>query len=378
MTGHREDSINKPGILHIITPEYSPTIGGIADHTKLLADGLRPRGWSVRVWCLGKKRSPELIVDGKKPVGLGSSPWAYQIADRQIRSDGGSILLQWVPQAYGFAAMNLPFCLWVWSLARRGIPLYLMAHEVYVNPRKGTWKQRIVGWVQFFLVGLLLRRACYAWGSTIHFCRLLRGCSVDFRPPIGWLPVFSNVPVIHAPGRIKKLRDELLVPNGEPLLGHFSTFNPHHASLLKEMICRLSELRSSQRFILIGKNSRAFLDLLAAENPQAASRCTATGGVSLEDLSIHLQSCDLMLQPYAGGVNSRQGSVMACLGHGLPVATTRGWMTEDVWKSTENPFLLHASRIDELCTKVQDLISSPGSLHDMGERALESYNTFLP
>ena len=40
-----------PGAFHLITCEYPPEVGGVAEHTRSVATGLAAAGVSVHVWC---------------------------------------------------------------------------------------------------------------------------------------------------------------------------------------------------------------------------------------------------------------------------------------------------------------------------------------
>jgi glycosyltransferase involved in cell wall biosynthesis len=83
--------------------------------------------------------------------------------------------------------------------------------------------------------------------------------------------------------------------------------------------------------LLIGADSTNFRDRWVGANPKLADKVYATGALAPERLSLALQACDMMIQPYQDGVSTRRGSVMAALAHGRAVVTTNGVATEPLW-----------------------------------------------
>src|SRR5688572_25550617 len=96
----------------IVTGEYPPQSGGVADYTALVARGLADAGDAVAVYAPRHSRggddSPGVPVvrlpDHFGPRGLLALDAALARGPRPDR-----ILIQYVPHAYGWKAMNLPF-----------------------------------------------------------------------------------------------------------------------------------------------------------------------------------------------------------------------------------------------------------------------------
>jgi hypothetical protein len=68
--------------------------------------------------------------------------------------------------------------------------------------------------------------------------------------------------------------------------------------------------------------------------PAFRGRLTGTGRASANEISLRLQSCDLLVQPYPDGVTTRRTSVMAALSNARAVVTSDGPLTENVWRET--------------------------------------------
>src|SRR3954466_9251737 len=102
--------------IHLLTPEYPPMSGGVADYTRLVARGLSAAGDDVHVWCAAGGRGgaagrftvhPELGTFQRADLAR-----AGKLLD--TFSSPRRLLVQWVPHGYGFRAMNVGFCLWLW------------------------------------------------------------------------------------------------------------------------------------------------------------------------------------------------------------------------------------------------------------------------
>jgi glycosyltransferase involved in cell wall biosynthesis len=99
----------------------------------------------------------------------------------------------------------------------------------------------------------------------------------------------------------------------------------------------------------------------------------ATGGLPPEDVAAHLAACDVLLQPYPDGVSSRRSSVMAGLALGLPVVTTHGFLTEDIWDKTGAVALVPVAA-EALVAATDAILSDPGRQSQMALRAAAAYH----
>ena len=152
------------------------------------------------------------------------------------------------------------------------------------------------------------------------------------RVPFHWLPVPSNIPVANNPQRVQEVRNRYC--QGGSLIGHFGTYGAPLASMLEPILKALAHDPVPQTILLMGIGSQQFREALIKKQPQLSERIQATGALPPEDLSCHISACDLLIQPYPDGVSSRRTSFMAGLSHGIPVVTTAGLLTEDLWAAT--------------------------------------------
>jgi glycosyltransferase involved in cell wall biosynthesis len=133
-------------------------------------------------------------------------------------------------------------------------------------------------------------------------------------------------------------------------------------------------LRPELSALLIGRGGEAFAAELAKEHPNLAQRICATGELEQGSVSVHLQACDVFLQPYADGATSRRTSLMAALAHGKPIVTSQGRHTEPVWSQSGGVKLV-ANDSDEQIRAVQALLEDTAARDRLGAAASALYDS---
>ena len=348
---------------HIISPEYPPQDGGVADYTRLVARELVARGDRVHVWTSAAAQVglAEAGVEIHRLPGRFGPRALVALGHRLEAAGPGQILVQYVPQGFGMKGMNLPLCLWL--LARRRAGVSVMFHEVAVAV---VWRQplrhSVIGIVNRAMAFAITRAARRCFVATPHWETLLR----PFAPAgiaITWLPVPSNVPVVDDPAGVRAIRKTLMV-EGSMILGHFGTAREDWiAERLAVVVLPLLRERPGVAFLLLGRDSLELRARLLAGAPELRDRIQASGPLGSSDLSRHLSACDVMLQPYGDGVSTRRTSVMAALAHRRPVLTTTGFVTEPLWEQTASVALAavdDAAAMSALLARLMD---------DAGQRA---------
>jgi glycosyltransferase involved in cell wall biosynthesis len=313
----------------VLTGEYPPDPGGVSDYTRLVARGLAAAGDSVRVFAPPRRGKGDAVDPGVAVhrllgrFGPRSLAELERLLMREPRPD--RILVQYVPHAFGFKAMNLPFALWVAKRFRRTAPVWVMFHEVVFPFRWWPATHAVLGAATRVMARLVAAAADRVFVSIPAWGGLLRRISPRAKPA-EWLPVPCNVATAAEPEEVADVR-AAHAPAG-PLVGHFGTFAPPITALLAPAVSALLELRPDVRVLLIGRQS----DRYRAELPPAlADRVSATGDLPPGAVAAHLRACDLVLQPYPDGVSARRGSVMASIANGVPVVTNLGPLSEPLW-----------------------------------------------
>jgi glycosyltransferase involved in cell wall biosynthesis len=353
----------------ILTGEYPPQSGGVADYTALVAHALAARGDRVRVYaprCDGADQTPSggvevvRLPDHFGPRGLAAlDGWLH----RRPRPD--RVLIQYVPHAFGYRAMNLAFAAWVSARAGRVAPVWVMFHEVNVPFRWWPAASALLGAAHALMARLVVGAAgrvfvsIPAWGDRLRrICPRVRTAE--------WLPIPSNIPAEHGP-RVGHTGDGAVI-------GHFGTYGPATAGLLGAALNRLLAAGPGRAAVLLGRGGAAFRDGFAARFPALADRVLAPGELPPDALSARLRECDVLLQPYSDGISSRRTSAMAGLANGVAVVTNLGELSEPLWAGAEGIRLAAAPDPDALAAAVEAVLTLPApAREELGRRAAVLY-----
>ena len=358
---------------HILTGEYPPQLGGVADYTWQVARGLAAEGDEVQVWA-PRSRGAGLNELGvtlhRLPDHFG--PRGLALLSRSIgRQSGARILVQYVPHAFGWKAMNLPLCLWL--AGQRGNDLTVMFHEVAVAV--GTdqrLRDNLLGIVNRLMAWTVARSAGQIFFAVPGWEPLLRP-AIGKRTPVRWLPVPSNVPRIDDPAAAHEIRRQHL-GQSKFLIGHFGTYGAWIADAVHVLAIDLLRRRGDVTLLLMGTNSRVFRDRLVEADGSLAPRVRATGRLAAEELSLHVSACDLMVQPYPDGISGRRTSAMLVLSHGVPIVSTLGHLSEPLWKECGAVALGSAGDADRLTDQVERLLDDSGERRRLKSAGRDLYD----
>ena len=353
----------------ILTGEYPPRLGGVSAYCRLLACGLAEQGDSVYVCAPGSPRSESGVTTWSLPdhYRLRSLWWLDHHLQR-LRPD--RLLLQYTPHAFGSKAMNLPFAAWLALRAKRIAPLWVMFHEVAFPFSWRPAKYMLLAGVHRLMARLLVSAAQRIFVATPAWEMLVRRCAPRCTS-IEWLPVPSNIPVYHNPSITAALRLRYAPPHN-PLVGHFGTYGPAISRLLIPTLQQIARQRTDVHFLLLGRRAAEFCQQLLPAEPMLAGRLHVLAETSDEAVSLHLQICDLLLQPYPDGVTSRRTTVMAGLAHGVPIVSNRGTLSEGFW--TDEVVAVASSPDPEaLADRVMALLDDSARRYALGQRGAELY-----
>jgi glycosyltransferase involved in cell wall biosynthesis len=362
---------------HILTPEFPPQTGGVGDYVFLLANGLAAAGDEVHVWgpsCPDAPQSSDGVVVhadcGRLAPGdlvrVGRLLDAFPTPRR--------VLVQWVPHGYGWRAMNLPFCLWLWGRSvRRRDEIDIMVHEPYLAFREGTWRRDAVAAVHRLMTVVLLASARRVWIAIPGWEDCWRPYALGRRLSFVWLPVPSALPPAE-PGRARAARLRYAGPSGL-LVGHFGTYGPPVRRLLDEVVPAVLDGRSRPSLLLLGARGDQFRQDLIGRRPDLAGRVHAPGRLPVDEVANHLAACDLAIQPYPDGISSRRTSAMASLAQGLPIVTTKGRLTEPLWNESGAVALADVGDRDGFASQVERLLGDPAARRQLGEGGRALYDS---
>jgi glycosyltransferase involved in cell wall biosynthesis len=359
---------------HMITGEYPPQAGGVSDYSRVVACGLAATGDKVEVYAPenpGVDPNDESVGIHRLPGHFG--PRALAELSRLIgRRKNERLLIQYVPHAFGFKAMNLPFCLWLYAHTRRNGGAAVIFHEVNLGYQPGDpARYWLLDAMTKIMARLVARSASRIFVATLAWESRLRRY-VARNQPIVWLPVPSNISVIDDPVRIAGTRRRYVPANGL-LVGHFSTHPPTITAMLRGIVPRILADHPTSTMILIGTNSDKFCESFGSEYPELANRVVATRALPAAELSVVISSCDLMVQPYPDGVTSRRTTMMAALDHARAIVTTQASFTEPLWQQSGAVVLVPAGDVDGFASAVSELIVDAGQRYQYGIAAKALY-----
>jgi hypothetical protein len=252
------------------------------------------------------------------------------LLDRELdaRPEPRRILVHYVPHAFGWKAVNVPFCIWLQR--RRRDSVWVMFHEVaYPIACRQSLRRNVLGLATRAMAGIVARAAERAFVSIPAWEPLIRAST---HARVTWLPVPSTIAIVADPSGVANIRARY--GGGRPLVGHFGTYGDLTRPLLFDALDQLFRLVEC-RVLLLGKRSEQVAAEFVAGQPDLAGCVRGTGALHADDVSRHVSACDVMMQPYPDGVSSRRTSVMVALSHSRAVATTHGALTESVWLQSQ-------------------------------------------
>jgi glycosyltransferase involved in cell wall biosynthesis len=356
---------------HVITAEYPPQGGGVADYTAAVAHGLARAGEDVHVWCGGREgEAREGAVIVHRNLGAFAPADLARLASALDASAGRRrLLVQWVPHAYGRNALNLGFCRWLRTRATSaGDAVDVMVHEPFL-PFAGGMRQHGAAAIQRLMTATVIRSARRVWVATPAWADSCRPFARRAR--FEWMPVPSGVPVTETyPSALA--RRELGLPPDTPIVGSFGRGGDYQREALLQAARLLATRSADARMLLIGADSDRLRAQLVSRDPALVPHVIATGPLDAAAVSRALHACTIMAQPYADGVCGRHSSVMAALAHGRPVVTTDGRFTEPVWRESGAVLLVPAAA--SASESIVTLLDDASTRHRLSNAARQLYD----
>lgn len=306
----------------MVTGEYPPMQGGVADYSRILAEHLQALG--VEMHLLTSTEAAD--APASPPVHAMMARWGWrelygQMADliRQLRPD--VINIQYQTAAYGLhpAINTLP-------LRFRRTPMVTTFHDLrvpYLFPKAGPLREQAV-W-------MLARhsRAVIATNEddAAELCRQRR------MPPVHEIPIGSNV-ICHLPDGFHRAqwRASWGLPSAGLVLCYFGFLNATKGGEdLVRCLGNLVRHGIDAHLLMIGgavgasdPANEAYLSSVLALIAELGLHAHVhwTDYLTDEEVSAAFALSDICVLPYRDGVSLRRGSLMAALAHGLPIIST--------------------------------------------------------
>ncbi len=304
----------------LITGEYPPAIGGIADYTASLARWLQAEGLAVAVCTTEAPNRSEgndgiavLRVPGWGIRSLG----AIVAAVERVQPD--VVHLQYQAAAYSMspAIVSLPYAI----RARSAAAFVTTFHDLrppYLFPKAGPLRR----WFNHALIGA---------SDAAIFTEPADLTRAHPRRPAFWIPIASSLTPAEPLDR-DAARRRFGLALDDVVIASFGFVNSSKGlDTLLRASERLVRARVPLRLLFIG-------DETGSSDPRNEEAATATRALTeslgLEDhvirtgllsdgeVSLAMAAADLAALPYRDGASLRRSSLLTCLAHGLPVVTT--------------------------------------------------------
>ena len=359
---------------HIVTPELPPDCGGVGDYTVQIADALARRGDTVSLY-VPRAATPRRALNGTEVITLDGRFGPRARRQLSVRLDGdrhGRLLVQYVPAVFGRRGTNVAFCRWLAARRDAGTDVRIMFHEPYLYLR---WRPDhiVTAFTQRAMAAILLDASTHLYLSTDTWRRYLARLRPDAIHNAVTLPIPSAIPRVDAAQAVRATRTTSL-GRASYLIGHFGSYGNHIATPLRRVLNDLLSSDSRVAALCAGAGSDRFVEAFLATYPACRGRLTASGRASAHDISVQLQACDVLVQPYPDGVTTRRTSVMAGLANACAVVTTDGKLTEDVWQAAGCVAMARAGDYAGLVHRTRELLTDAAAREGLQARASAAYD----
>jgi glycosyltransferase involved in cell wall biosynthesis len=355
----------KRGVL-IVSPEFPPMRGGVADHTLALAAELAARLSAVVLTNSGINPGPAGF-----PIQAQVRDW-HNVADlvaliEKLAPDH-ALLWQYVPHMYGRGGVNLALPAVMRKLQARGRRQLVIAHEIAAP--LSAWPQRLYyALAQRWQWRGILEAADAVGISTEAWLEEWSHRRPDCRKNFFLAPSPATIPVVPVEQDHRKhWRAQQGLPVDLPLLGYFGTLGSGRlADWLVKAWRQAQQPGAPVGFVCLGATPEFQPD--AALQPLFRP----LGYLPADAVSRALQAVDVLLLPFSDGVSERRTSFMAGLSHGLPIVTTTAQNTGPTLRRSDYFLAATESEPDAFATHAAHLLRQEKERGQLGQRAREVY-----
>ncbi len=358
----------------IISPEFPPDRGGVGDYTSVLADGLA-------------EKNEVIIVTSKSEAAISEGKNKFQII-RTIKNWGGFdlfhivsiirrfspelIIIQYVSFMYGRGGINLAFPL-LSILLRIRYRVFTMLHELF-TPLGHSIKTVLMSLVQRLMLFFLIIGSDKIGVSIQAWERMLKRFFFWRKRDFRWIPVLSNIKVAtktHDAGNLQRF-------NKNPLLAFFGSL--HVTKMVEFLTASLDALVKKgydSGLLIIGQDEKAIANYLKELPDYLRERIFCTGFCSSEDVSQYLSASNIFLLPLIDGISSRRTTLMTALKHGVPVVSTNGFLTDDIFLQEDFTLLSPSTDKELFVANVVRMADDESLRKTMGKKGRDAYERYF-
>ncbi len=365
----------------LITGEYPPMQGGVADYTRELARALARRHHEIGI--LTSTRATPSPSDPGISHFPQISRWGWNLWDEL-----DAFLAHWQPDVIHFQyqtaayAMHPALNLWAWrpwSQHPRSLTAVTF-HDLlppYLFP-KAHWLG-LRNWVTHTLA----RSLDIAITTNPEDTAQLQA----IRPDTQEIPIGSNIADATPPHFQRETwRAHWGLPANAPVICYFGFLNASKGGeMLVDVLKNLVDQGQDAHLLMIGGRVGAsdptndtYLQKVEARIHTAhlAQRVHWTDHIPHAQVSAAFHCADVCLLPYQDGASYRRGSFMAALTHGMPIVTTPPQVSYPELMHGQNVLLAPAHDVRAQSNAVAQLLSDENQRQLLGQNARQLARKF--
>lgn len=354
----------------LISGEYPPMEGGVADFTHLLSASLTELGAEVHVLTsVQASQAPNSQVR-RYPL---MCDWSWRALYDAVHCLCDKIHPDVLNIQYQAAAYNLHPAINLFPLLNRRLPVATTFHDLlvpYLFPKAGPLRWRANLALARSSAAVIVtnaedraKLARYGWMRRLEMIPI--GSNIAPSLPLGYNRAAWR--------RRWQLGDEAL------LLCYFGFLNASKGG--EELIAALDHLVKAGRdahLVMMGgavgasdPTNRVYLEQVqgAIRKRGLERRVIWTGYMPPEDVSACFGAADICVLPYRDGISFRRGSLMAALVHGMPIISTRPQVALPELCHGENVWLAPSRAPDALAAAIAHLADNPTLRQRLGAGA---------
>ena len=358
----------------IISPAFPPDNSGVGDYTEMLAEGLSDKH-EVIVITSEQKGLPQK-EKGRFHILRGIKKWGgynlFSILSIVKQFSPDLIIVQYVSFLYGKGGINITFPLFAVCLRVR-YRVMTMVHEPFISFGHSV-KYFLISIVQRLMLFFLIIGSDRIGVSIKVWERVLKRFFFWRKGDFRWIPIPSNIKI----STKTNIPEKLSRFNKKPLLAFFGSL--HITKIMEFLTASLDALVKKgydAGLIVIGQDENEISAYIKELPDYLRERIFCTGYCSSEDVSRYLSITDIFLLPLIDGISSRRTTLMTALKHGVPVVSTNGFLTDDIFLQ-ENFTLLSPSTDKALFVANVVRMADDDTLRkNMGKRGKEAYEKYF-
>jgi len=366
----------------LLTGEYPPMEGGVADFTRILSRALVHQGIDVHVLTSTKSASEDEHEEAANGIAVHAimEDWGFRSLYGSVRRLVEEIGADVINVQYQSAAYDLHPAINLLPRFYGAIPVVTTFHDLrppYLFPKAGKLRD----WVTLDLA----RKSALAIVTNAQDRARLQAELDD--PHTQLIPIGSNISYALPEDYSRdRWRGQWGVGTRTTLLSYFGFLNESKGG--EELIEALDILYKSGMnvdLMMIGgvvgasdPTNRTYLERIKqmVSEKKLRDQVFWTGYLAQPEVSAAFTSSDICLLPYRDGASFRRGSLMAALTNGAAIISTIPQIHLPELKHSENIYLVPARDPRALADAIRKVSSDDALRHQLGRGARELSKSF--